>query len=262
MHQISENIDEKQQNASPARIPVLLPDMFVSFLSQKPKVNPHYAKVKKEAEVWINRKGSESELTQTSVFDNGHLRDSPEDAQDMMQSVQRRFSRAMKSYCNGALEHVARESDAKLPSIEEQLATRRLSSGVTPLFALVEYAHKLDLPDEIFEDPAIKEIERLGTDLVLLYLGKTHDVVRRTRQITVLPRSEDDAKLKQTCKFSFIRVLGARFYGFCCLSVMLLVSVGLNAPIGQFGSIFGLILWAKEGSGMRSPDDYDSIEAP
>ncbi len=44
-----------KQNVTPSRIPVLLPDMFVSFLAQKPRVNPHYEKVKKESEVWINR---------------------------------------------------------------------------------------------------------------------------------------------------------------------------------------------------------------
>ncbi|ERF68386.1 hypothetical protein EPUS_06802 [Endocarpon pusillum Z07020] len=73
----------------------------------------------------------------------------------------------MENYCIGTLEHVDRESHAELPSIAEQLATRRRSSGVTPLFALLEYAHSLDIPDEIFEHPSIKEIERIGTDLVV-----------------------------------------------------------------------------------------------
>ena len=57
----------------------------------------------------------------------------------MVLGVRRRFYDAMASYCKGALEHVDRESQAKVPSIKEQLATRRRSSGVTPLFALVEY---------------------------------------------------------------------------------------------------------------------------
>ncbi|KAL9037990.1 MAG: hypothetical protein Q9214_005462, partial [Letrouitia sp. 1 TL-2023] len=139
----------------------------------------------------------------TAVFDNGHLRQTPEKAKQKMDNllsamrneeyphpkdplievhdsvwhrivktssigVQRRFYKAMTSYSKGALEHVDRESHAKIPSIEEQLATRRRSSGVTPLFALVEYAHGLDLSDEIFEHRSIKEIERIGTDLVLL----------------------------------------------------------------------------------------------
>ena len=32
---------------------VTMPDMFVSFLSQKPHINPHYEKVKRESEAWI-----------------------------------------------------------------------------------------------------------------------------------------------------------------------------------------------------------------
>ena len=44
-----------KKDAAQARIPVLLPDMFVSFLAQKPRVNPHYERVGRESEAWINR---------------------------------------------------------------------------------------------------------------------------------------------------------------------------------------------------------------
>ena len=45
---------KSKQDAAQARISVLLPDMFVSFLAQKPRVNPHYESVKNESELWIN----------------------------------------------------------------------------------------------------------------------------------------------------------------------------------------------------------------
>lgn len=32
------------------------------------------------------------------------------------------------------------------------------------------YAHKLNLPDSVFETRSIREIERIGIDLVLLYV--------------------------------------------------------------------------------------------
>lgn len=32
---------------------VTIPDMFVSFLAQKPQINPHYDRVKGESEAWI-----------------------------------------------------------------------------------------------------------------------------------------------------------------------------------------------------------------
>ena len=42
-------LEHKQVTTEP-RIPVLLPDMFVSFLAQKPRVYSHYERVKRESE--------------------------------------------------------------------------------------------------------------------------------------------------------------------------------------------------------------------
>ncbi|KAE8381454.1 isoprenoid synthase domain-containing protein [Aspergillus bertholletiae] len=82
--------------------------------------------------------------------------------------VRRRFAKAMRDYCNGAIEQVHSCSRGEHPTLDEMLALRRQSSGVSPLFALVEYGHKLHIPDTVFETRSIKEIERIGIDLVLL----------------------------------------------------------------------------------------------
>ncbi|KAL2844769.1 terpene synthase metal binding domain protein [Aspergillus pseudoustus] len=82
--------------------------------------------------------------------------------------TQRRFAKAMHDYCMGSLAQVQNASRKKFPSIEEMLALRRQSAGVAPLFALVEYAHKLDIPDFVFETKSIREIERIGVDFVLI----------------------------------------------------------------------------------------------
>lgn len=76
----------------------------------------------------------------------------------------------MKDYTDGVIHHVKHFSSNSIPSIEEMLHTRRLSSGVTPLYHLVEYAHDIRLPDEVFQDPVIQTLERLGVDFVLLYV--------------------------------------------------------------------------------------------
>ena len=55
MHSMTQDTPKHEQNAPPVRIPVLLPDMFVSFMARKPRVNPHYEKVREESEAWINR---------------------------------------------------------------------------------------------------------------------------------------------------------------------------------------------------------------
>ncbi|KAL3482851.1 terpene synthase metal binding domain protein [Aspergillus germanicus] len=82
--------------------------------------------------------------------------------------TQRRFAKSMHDYCMGSLVQVQKASTKTYPSIEEMLELRRQSSGVAPLFALVEYAHKLDIPDAVFETKSIQEIERTGVDLVLI----------------------------------------------------------------------------------------------
>ena len=41
------------QHDHPDRIPVLLPEMFVSFLAREPTVNPNYERVKADSEAWL-----------------------------------------------------------------------------------------------------------------------------------------------------------------------------------------------------------------
>jgi hypothetical protein len=74
----------------------------------------------------------------------------------------------MKDYTDGVVHHVKSFATNRIPSIEEMLKTRQLSSGVTPLYHLIEYAHGIKLPDEVFENPVIQTLERLGVDFVLL----------------------------------------------------------------------------------------------
>jgi hypothetical protein len=64
--------------------------------------------------------------------------------------------------------HVEDFSKHNVPTLEEMLAKRQLSIGVYPLYALVEYAHALRIPDYVFEHWAIKEIEQLGCDIVIM----------------------------------------------------------------------------------------------
>ncbi|KAH8693550.1 terpene synthase metal binding domain protein [Talaromyces proteolyticus] len=89
-------------------------------------------------------------------------------AQDPPIGVQRRFAKYMNNYCKGSIEQVQWRSQRRFPSLQETLEMRRKSAGVSPLFALAEYALKLDLPDEVFECESIKEIERIGVDFVVI----------------------------------------------------------------------------------------------
>jgi len=72
----------------------------------------------------------------------------------------------MKAYSRGAVTQVEGLVAGRTPSLEEMLQTRRLSSGVSPLFHLVEYGHCIQLPDRVFDDPALQELQDLGIDFV------------------------------------------------------------------------------------------------
>ncbi|CAN9298890.1 unnamed protein product [Alternaria alternata] len=82
--------------------------------------------------------------------------------------TQRRFVRAMQQYTLGVAHHVGHFTTDHIPSLQEMLSTRQLSVGVAPLYHLVEYAHEIVLPDEVFEHPVIQALERLGADFVIL----------------------------------------------------------------------------------------------
>ena len=88
--------------------------------------------------------------------------------------TQRRFTRAMQHYTAGVADHVQHFTADHIPSIEEMLQTRQLSVGVTPIFHFVEYAHNIELPDEVFEHPIIQALEGLGADFVILYVIHPH----------------------------------------------------------------------------------------
>jgi hypothetical protein len=45
----------------------------------------------------------------------------------------------MNGYCDGVLQHVRSSSTREVPTPEEYLEARKLSSGCEPLYALVEY---------------------------------------------------------------------------------------------------------------------------
>ncbi|KAK5624996.1 hypothetical protein RRF57_000712 [Xylaria bambusicola] len=244
-------------------VTVRIPDLFVSFLAEPPRVNVHYEQVKPEAEAWISKytpsftdievcsfdKRMSSRLSrgdfgyfmaicapdapraayrtlvdwnnwilryfrlmtasQLPLFDDGELQDEPMAAAMVLQSLMspmiesqtysgrtapeedrlpiirvhdtvwrriqgKRFTKAMTDYCAGLVVQVEDVSEHRPPSTpEELLKARQLSIGVTPLFALIEYAHGIQLPDYVFEHPVIQEFVELGIEFCAI----TNDIM-------------------------------------------------------------------------------------
>ncbi|KAF2237958.1 terpenoid synthase [Viridothelium virens] len=226
-------------------VQVTLPEMFLFFLAQPPRVNPHYEKVRQESEAWLLKHGDfDSRVSriihrtdfsyfcavvmpdasaETFPFDNGHLQKNPEEARKLIdglvsimrnenfepehplliayksiwlrlsqtssKGVQNRFAASMTSYVEAVMQQVNLQSTAVLTStIEGLVALRRDSIATTPIYALIEYAYGLELPDEVIKHPSIQKIETIATDMVLIQndivsyakekaLGESHNIV-------------------------------------------------------------------------------------
>ncbi|KAJ8597532.1 terpenoid synthase [Rhizopogon salebrosus TDB-379] len=65
---------------------------------------------------------------------------------------------------------VALQSDDRakgwIPDLESYITIRRDTSGCKPCFALIEYAARIDLPDEVMSHPVIMAMEEATNDLV------------------------------------------------------------------------------------------------
>ena len=93
----------------------------------------------------------------------------------------------MFDYCVGTLVQVFQAQFARIASFEEVLAQRRHSVCVTSLFALIELGHKINLPDEAFDNVHLRRLEQLGAEIILLhndllsyYKEENEDVLHNT----------------------------------------------------------------------------------
>ncbi|KAG9512488.1 terpenoid synthase, partial [Aureobasidium melanogenum] len=84
-------------------------------------------------------------------------------------SAQIRYRKAINGYCDGVLEHVRSSSRQEVPTPEEYLEVRKLSSGCEPLYALVEYAYGLELSDDQVCEPSITKLKDASTKIALLH---------------------------------------------------------------------------------------------
>lgn len=101
-------------------------------------------------------------FTQGMVSRPGHDADS-------RTGIRRRYVASMRQYSLGTLAQVRQAESTRVATFEEVLAQRRQSVCVTPLFALVEFGHKIDLPDEALENAHVRRLKALGVEIILLH---------------------------------------------------------------------------------------------
>ncbi|KAF5846417.1 hypothetical protein GGP41_003797 [Bipolaris sorokiniana] len=119
---------------------VIIPNLYKCFLTQEPRSNQGYQVAKLESERWLAKTcdfapsmSKKVNACDFSYFISIAAPDAPPDR--------------LKTLCDWG---------------------NWLSVGVAPLYHLVEYAHEIVLPDEVFEHPVIQALERLGADFVIL----------------------------------------------------------------------------------------------
>jgi len=65
---------------------------------------------------------------------------------------------------------VAKQADDRAkghtPDLESYIAVRRDTSGCKPCFALIEYAARIDLPDEVMSHPVVMAMEEATNDFI------------------------------------------------------------------------------------------------
>ncbi|KAI1172830.1 terpene synthase metal binding domain-containing protein [Nemania sp. FL0916] len=81
------------------------------------------------------------------------------------------FSRDTSAEWNcivGVLQHVKDRTTDRTITVQEMLDTRRSSAGIVAMYALIESAYELNIPDEVFNHPTIKALEDLGVECIAI----------------------------------------------------------------------------------------------
>lgn len=77
-----------------------------------------------------------------------------------------RFIHTMDLFFIAVAKQADDRANGRIPDLESYITVRRDTSGCKPCFALIEYAARIDLPDEVMSHPAIMAMEEATNDLV------------------------------------------------------------------------------------------------
>ncbi|CAE6453961.1 unnamed protein product [Rhizoctonia solani] len=77
-----------------------------------------------------------------------------------------RFVEGAKSYMEAAIQDNVNRSAGRVLTIDEYVQLRAESSGVKWAYAALEYAHGIELPDEVHKDPIVSELALAGNHIL------------------------------------------------------------------------------------------------
>ena len=77
-----------------------------------------------------------------------------------------RFVETVGSYLDGTVRQAVYRDDDVIPSVDSYIALRRETSALRPCFVFVEFAARIDLPDEVYYHPVLSSMELAANDWV------------------------------------------------------------------------------------------------
>ena len=78
---------------------------------------------------------------------------------DAKPGFQTRFANNFSLYLLAIKQEVKDRTSGEIPSLEIYIKHRQLSTGCKPLFDLIEYSLKMELPDYVIQDPILEAVQ-------------------------------------------------------------------------------------------------------
>ncbi|KAJ3169371.1 hypothetical protein HDU87_000646 [Geranomyces variabilis] len=118
---------------------------------------------------------------------------------------QRRFIESTKLYLEAVYQQVVNRSENEIPDLKTFIALRRDTSAVKLVFALIEYACDLDLPDRVASDPIIISLGDCCNDILTwandIYSYNLEQSWGETQNLIVVSMKDKNLSLQEGVDF-------------------------------------------------------------
>jgi len=93
-------------------------------------------------------------------------------ANDSGPLVQKRFELSFDRFFIAVNEERKSRNRGETPSLDEYIERRRDNVAVRPCFALIEFAHRFEVPEDVWKNPIIRQLDDWAVDLVAWVNGE------------------------------------------------------------------------------------------
>ena len=113
---------------------------------------------------------------------------------------QQRLMSTLDTYFQAIMQQADDRGSRNIPELEEYITLRRDTSGCKTGFAFIEYAARIDLPEDVIEHPIIKALSDATNDLVSwanVSVARSFPILitSSSRRVSLFRSSSDAARL-------------------------------------------------------------------